>query len=99
MESTRSCWVGSPTRYTFSMTVKTTISLPEELFERLEREVSKSGTTRSRLVAQALEDRLKQHEDLRVQDQLNAVYGAEPTDEDRELNQFLQHAARTALAE
>ncbi len=81
------------------MTVKTTISLPEELFERLEREVSKSGSTRSRLVAQALEDRLKRDEDLRGQEQLNAVYGAEPTQEDRELNQFLRRAARSALAE
>ena len=81
------------------MTVKTTISLPEELFERLEREVSKSGTTRSRLVAQALEDRLRQDEDRRVQEQLNAVYGVEPTQEDREMKQFLQRAARTVLAE
>jgi metal-responsive CopG/Arc/MetJ family transcriptional regulator len=73
--------------------------LPEELFERLEQEVRDSGTTRSRLVAQAIEDRLRRQEDLRVQEQLNAVYGADPTQEDRELNQFLQRAARTALAE
>jgi metal-responsive CopG/Arc/MetJ family transcriptional regulator len=81
------------------VSVKTTISLPEELFERLEQEVRDSGTTRSRLVAQAIEGRLRRQEDLRVQEQLNAVYGADPTQEDRELNQFLQRAARTALAE
>ncbi len=59
------------------MTVKTTISLPEELFARLEREASEIGAPRSRFVAEAIEQMLKRIEDKRLLAQYNEAYAEE----------------------
>ncbi|MBI1355256.1 MAG: ribbon-helix-helix protein, CopG family [Acidobacteria bacterium] len=56
------------------MTVKTTISLPEEIFERMEREVKESGTPRSRFVAEALDERLQRLESERLLALYNEAY-------------------------
>lgn len=81
------------------MTVKTTISLPEELFERLEHEAEESGTARSRVVAKALEEHFREHEKAAHRKILDEVYGQPPTDEDRKLEAFLQRAARNTFSE
>lgn len=60
------------------MTVKTTISLPEELFEKMQREADEAGTPRSRFVAEAVAEKLKRIEN----DRLTALYSEAYADDD-----------------
>ena len=61
-------------------TVKTAVSLYRSLFERAEALAGTLHVTRSRMMAQALEDFLRRHENRQMLDRLNAVY-AEPEDD------------------
>lgn len=63
------------------MTVKTTISLPEELFKRLEHEAGESGTPRSRFVAEAVAEKLKKIENERLIALYNELYAEEDPEE------------------
>ena len=65
-------------------TVKTAISIPEDLFEGLEIASKELKISRSQVFALAVKDFLRERENRRMLDQLNRVYGEEPDDEERE---------------
>lgn len=60
-------------------TVKTAISLPEDLFEQLQSLATEECTSRSAIVARAIEDFLRKREAQEMLRRLNEVY-AEPLD-------------------
>ena len=67
-------------RYTTSM--KTAISLPDELFTAADALARKLGVSRSRLVATALAEFVARHRNSRVTERLDAVYAVEDSRED-----------------
>ena len=62
--------------------VKTAISVEGSLFEQAEEVAKELHVTRSRLFAMAMEEFLRRRKRQDIIDQLNAVYGAAPTEED-----------------
>lgn len=74
-------------------TVKTAISLESELFRKATRAARKAHVSRSRLVAQALEEHLKRLENQELLERVNASYSGEPDVQER---RFLD-AARKKL--
>jgi metal-responsive CopG/Arc/MetJ family transcriptional regulator len=73
------------------MTRKTAISIDEVLFRKAEKLAKEMRVSRSHLIAQAVEDYLKKHENLRLLHQLNRAYGDGLDDEERKV---LKYAAR-----
>ena len=65
-------WVVIP-RYNQSM--KTAISIPDELFEAADALAQRMGISRSRLYADAVAEHLAKHRDEEVTQRLDAVYG------------------------
>ncbi|MCP5110326.1 MAG: ribbon-helix-helix protein, CopG family [bacterium] len=61
-------------------TVKASVSLDRRLFERVEALAETLHISRSRMMAQALEEFLRRYENRQMLDRLNAVY-AEPEDD------------------
>ena len=66
------------------VTVKTAISIPEDLFEGLEAASKELKISRSQVFALAVKDFLRERENRRMLEQLNRVYGEEPDEEERE---------------
>ncbi|MGQ0552711.1 MAG: ribbon-helix-helix protein, CopG family [Planctomycetota bacterium] len=58
--------------------MKTAISIPDALFERVEREAARLGLSRSAFFAKALADFLDREGPSRVTESLDRVYAAEP---------------------
>jgi hypothetical protein len=81
---------GSREGYTEGM--KTAISLPDDLYEEVERLASNLSQTRSQLYRAALEEYLARHEPDRIRESLDRL-AAETDDESR----FRSEAARRAL--
>jgi metal-responsive CopG/Arc/MetJ family transcriptional regulator len=73
---------------------RVTIRMDALLFRQAEDTARKLNVSRSRLFAMAMEEFLKRRKTQEIIDQLNAVYGAPPTEEDR---QFVR-AAEAAMA-
>lgn len=71
-------------------TVKTAISLDERLFQEASAVARELHLPRSRLFVLALTEYLQRRQRQRLLDQINAVYGDGPDDEQREL---LRHLA------
>jgi metal-responsive CopG/Arc/MetJ family transcriptional regulator len=63
-------------------TVKTAISIDRDLFEEIERISSEIHVPRSRLFSQAVENFVKQKENILLLKKLNDVYAKHPTPED-----------------
>ena len=63
-------------------TVKTAISIDRDLFEEIERISSATHVPRSRLFSQAMENFVKQKENILLLKKLNDVYDKHPTPED-----------------
>lgn len=61
----------------FTASMKTVISLPDELFAAADALARKLGLPRSRLVAEALAEYVAKHRTLRVTERLDAVYASE----------------------
>ena len=61
--------------YTLSM--KTAISIPDELFESAERFARRQGMSRSELYATALRRYLQEHRSEGITEQLDEIYGTE----------------------
>jgi metal-responsive CopG/Arc/MetJ family transcriptional regulator len=59
--------------------MKTAISIDTPLLEETDRVARKMGLNRSRLVALALTDFLRERRNREMLEQLNAVYGEEPS--------------------
>jgi len=66
-------------------TVKTAISLDRRLLERTNALAAKLGASRSRLVAMALEEFLRRHENRRLLEQINRAHAGAPDSEDAAL--------------
>lgn len=59
--------------------MKTTISLPDEVFEAADELAERLGISRSELYARAVEELLARHRDEDVTARLNRVYAEEPS--------------------
>ena len=59
--------------------MKTAISIPDELFESAELFARRRGISRSELYATALRHYLREHRSEGITEQLDAIYGAEPS--------------------
>lgn len=61
-------------------TMKTAISVEDELFQEADRAAQEMGLSRSRLISLALEGFLKERRRQALIDQLNSVYDGQPPD-------------------
>ena len=75
--------------------MKTTVSIPDDIFERMERLAERGRRTRSEVYAAALEEYVARHAHGEVTDAMNRVCG-ETGDRD---DAFLAAAARRVLAD
>jgi metal-responsive CopG/Arc/MetJ family transcriptional regulator len=64
-------------------TVKTAISLDNDLFKQAEALASEMRVSRSRLIAMALRDYLRRQHDRNLLDRLNAAYAAPLSDDEQ----------------
>ncbi len=77
------------------MTVKTAISIREDLFAEAEQLAKELGVSRSQVFAMALEDFIVRRRNRQLLEALNRAYADEPTDEER----ALLHAMRCVQRE
>ena len=75
--------------------MKTTVSIPDGIFERAERLASQGRRSRSELYAAALEEYLARHAQDEATDAMNRVCGEAGGDDDA----FLAAAGRRVLAD
>lgn len=75
--------------------MRTTVSIPDDIFERAERLASKGPRSRSELYAAALEEYLARHAQDEVTGAMNRVCGEAGGDD----NAFLAAAGRRMLAD
>ena len=59
-------------------TVKTAISLQESLFEQAEALATQMNVSRSRLIAIALEEFIRRHQNRQILEKINAAYAEMP---------------------
>lgn len=74
-------------------TVKTAISLQESLFEQAEVLAAQMNVSRSRLIALALEEFIRRHQNRQLLEKINAAYGEVPEakEEAKPLDGMNQH--------
>ena len=56
--------------------MKTAVSLPDDLFKKMDRMAHKMGIPRSRLLAQALEEYIDRHRVDQLTEKLNEIHGS-----------------------
>ncbi len=78
--------------------VKTAISIPEALFEQVERLVEDLDISRSRLFALAVEELVKRHESLKMLEAINAA-NAESRSESEQKHRRRMRNKHRALVE
>lgn len=78
-------------------TVKTAISLDQELLDRIDEVARELAVPRSRLLAEAATQFLERRDDARLLAALNAAYGAAPSAEERTLELAHRQAHRRML--
>jgi predicted transcriptional regulator len=61
----------------YTKTMKTAVSIPDELFESAEGLARRLGMSRSELYARALRDYLAEHREEGITERLDEVYGGE----------------------
>ncbi|MCK4577197.1 MAG: ribbon-helix-helix protein, CopG family [Candidatus Marinimicrobia bacterium] len=71
-------------------TVKTAISVPEDLLEELKNTAEEMDISRSRVFTLAVREFLEARENRRILEQLNRVYGEEPDEEERKLTKAMK---------
>lgn len=75
--------------------VKTAISLPEPLFERVDAFARQRKISRSQLFARAVEEFLRRHESQALLEALNRVYeDFSPTPEEKEVGHLMKQKQR-----
>jgi metal-responsive CopG/Arc/MetJ family transcriptional regulator len=74
--------------------IKTAISIEEPLLQRANALASELNISRSRLIALALEEFLKQYDNLKLLDSINAVYGEPISAEEQEEEDLVRDAMR-----
>lgn len=80
----------SPFGITGSHTLKTAISLDDDLMRKADRAAREIGVSRSRLFSLALRDYLQTWENNRILERLNLAYGSEPDETERRLTAGLK---------
>jgi metal-responsive CopG/Arc/MetJ family transcriptional regulator len=63
------------------MSMKTAVSLPDELYEQAEKTAEEMGIPRSQLFARALEQFIERHRRENITEQLNKVYSETASEE------------------
>jgi len=81
------------------MTVKTAISIREDLFAEAERLAKELGVSRSQVFAMALEEFIAQRQNRQLLDALNSAYADEPTEEERALLRAMRRIQREVADE
>ena len=81
------------------MTVKTAISIREDLFAEAEQLAKELGVSRSQVFAMALEDFIVRRRNRQLLEALNRAYADEPTDEERALLQAMRRVQREVADE
>ncbi|MDO9300170.1 MAG: hypothetical protein Q7T89_02260 [Anaerolineales bacterium] len=74
--------------------IKTAISIDKSLFTQANALAHKMKVSRSRLFVIALEDYMRQQENLRLLEEVNAVYADEPSSEEKELLRKMRKSSR-----
>jgi metal-responsive CopG/Arc/MetJ family transcriptional regulator len=74
--------------------VKTAISIDKSLFAQANALARSMKISRSRLFVVALEDYMRQHENRKLLEEVNAVYADEPSDEEKELLRRMRKSYR-----
>ena len=74
--------------------IKTAISLPEALFEEALAVASEMKVSRSKLMAIALEEFLKRHQNKQLLEKINAAYADFPNEEEEALHKSMHHQHR-----
>mgnify|MGYP001587268527 CR=1 FL=1 len=74
--------------------IKTAISIDKSLFTQANALARKMKISRSRLFVIALEDYMRQQENLRLLEEVNAVYADEPSNEEKELLRRMRKSSR-----
>lgn len=87
--------IGNTSGYTIgmAMTAKIAISIDKRLLAETNRIARKRKMSRSRVVAQAIEDLVRREHDDEITESLNKVYSMPPTKEDKKAMDFLHTAA------
>jgi hypothetical protein len=75
--------------------MKVAISLPDELFRRLEKRAKHLGISRSELLAKAASAFLDEHQNREVTESYDRAFG--PEDTETETDRFRREATRRAL--
>ena len=77
--------------------VKTAISLDEEIYQEVERLARELNVSRSRLVALALEDFLRRHQNQKLLREINAAYDETLREEDQDLSRRMRRHFRQII--
>ena len=77
--------------------VKTAVSLDEQLLERIDRRAQELNLSRSRLMAEAAEHYLRRQESREILARLNEVYSEPDSPEDREVRRAMRRKQRKRL--
>jgi len=74
--------------------IKTAISIDKSLFAQANTLARSMKISRSRLFVIALEDYMRQQENLRLLEEVNAVYADEPSGEEKDLLRRMRKSSR-----
>ena len=74
--------------------IKTAISIDKSLFTQANALARSMKISRSRLFVVALEDYMRQQENRKLLEEINAVYADEPSDEEKELLRRMRKSYR-----
>jgi metal-responsive CopG/Arc/MetJ family transcriptional regulator len=74
--------------------MKTAISLPDDLFESADALAKRLGVSRSELYATAVAEFLAKHQDAKVTERLDEVYGHHPSRLERPLRRAQRRSLR-----
>lgn len=81
------------------MTVKTAISIREDLFAEAEQLAKELGVSRSQVFAMALEEFIARRRNRQLLEALNRAYADEPTDEEQALLRAVRRVQREVADE
>ncbi len=77
--------------------VKTAVSMPSSLFEQLEELTRELKTSRSHLIALALEEFIRRHESRQLLEKINAAFEEGPTPSESDLLRAMRRRQRQLL--
>jgi len=80
-------------------TIKTAISIEEDLFAQLDAAAGEMAVSRSRLIAISLQEYLRRRENRRLLDEINRSYTEEAEHEDAEIAQAVRPTQRRITAD